>query len=190
MDFIIYALFCYNVGMDRVIIFIDGSNFYHGIKEYCGKSDSGLDYHEFSKRVAGDSRQFIKTYYYRSPVVNDGTEKSEKLASDQQRFFSKLRQTEGVEVCLGRMYKKDTTYVEKGVDVKIATDMLVKAFNDEYDVAILISADSDLEEAVKAVKGRGKQVELGTFPNRKAFHLGRACNKRVMLDKIVDELLP
>ncbi|MHB8840686.1 MAG: LabA-like NYN domain-containing protein [Candidatus Aquicultor sp.] len=176
--------------MDRVIIFIDGSNFYHSIKGYCGKSDSKLDYRELSKKIAGDGRKFIKTYYYRAPVVDDGTEKAKTMATGQQRLFSKLRQTEGVEVCLGRMYKQDDTYIEKGVDIKIAIDMLTKAFNDEYDVAVLISADSDFEEVVKAVRGLGKRVELGTFTNRKAFHLGQACNKLLMLDKFIDELLP
>lgn len=41
---------------------------------------------------------------------------------------------------------------EKGSDVNIATHMLVDAHRSLYDVAVLISNDSDLAEPVKAVK--------------------------------------
>lgn len=48
---------------------------------------------------------------------------------------------------------------EKGVDVKIAIDMVVGAIDDLFDTAILVSSDTDLIPAVKYVRHKGKRVE-------------------------------
>ena len=49
-------------------------------------------------------------------------------------------------------------YTEKRVDVSIAVDMVRMAYEGMYDVAYLLSADSDLVPAVEAVRSRGKKV--------------------------------
>lgn len=50
---------------------------------------------------------------------------------------------------------------EKGSDVNLASHLLVDGFNDEYDVAIVVSNDSDLAEPIRLVKSRlGLQVVL------------------------------
>ena len=49
-------------------------------------------------------------------------------------------------------------YTEKRVDVSIAVDMVTMACEGTYDVAYLLSADSDLVPAVEAVRSRGKKV--------------------------------
>lgn len=53
-----------------------------------------------------------------------------------------------------------TTYykVEKGTDVNVATSMLTLAFYNAYDLAMLISADSDYIPVVEQVKRLGKNV--------------------------------
>ncbi len=52
--------------------------------------------------------------------------------------------------------------VEKGVDVKIAIDMVLGAMNDEYDHAYLLSADGDFTPAISAVRNLGKRVLVAT----------------------------
>jgi uncharacterized LabA/DUF88 family protein len=48
---------------------------------------------------------------------------------------------------------------EKGSDVNLATDLLLDAFEDRYETAIVISDDSDLLEPVRMVRERlGKRV--------------------------------
>lgn len=49
-------------------------------------------------------------------------------------------------------------YTEKRVDVSIAVDMVRMAYEGMYDVAYLLSADSDLVPAVEVVRSRGKKV--------------------------------
>lgn len=53
----------------------------------------------------------------------------------------------------------DGRWYEKGVDVKIATDMVAMAYSGEYDVAILANGDSDLAPAVREVRRIGRSVE-------------------------------
>ncbi len=52
---------------------------------------------------------------------------------------------------------------EKGIDVLIALHMVMGARNDEFDVAVLMSADSDLAPAVEAVWDLGKRAEVAAW---------------------------
>lgn len=63
---------------------------------------------------------------------------------------------------------------EKGVDVRIATDMIMLAWVDAYDVAILVSADSDFVPVANFLQTKGKKVVHGQFPPRGA-HLSQKC---------------
>ena len=50
---------------------------------------------------------------------------------------------------------------EKGSDVNLATHMLMDAFDDRFDVAVIISNDSDLKEPITQVRNRfGKKILL------------------------------
>ena len=49
---------------------------------------------------------------------------------------------------------------DKGTDVNIAVEMLKHAYNNVYDLAILVSRDADFAGVVKIIKNLGKNVEL------------------------------
>ena len=53
---------------------------------------------------------------------------------------------------------------EKGVDAAIVTDMVRLAWEDHFDVAVLVSSDSDFIPAVNFLDIRGKKVVLAAFP--------------------------
>jgi uncharacterized LabA/DUF88 family protein len=52
----------------------------------------------------------------------------------------------------------------KGLDISLATDMLSHAFQDHYDVAILMAGDGDYVPLVEQLKRLGKRVILAFFP--------------------------
>src|SRR5690606_25351209 len=52
---------------------------------------------------------------------------------------------------------------EKGIDVMLAVDMVAGALTDAYDVAILMSADTDLLPAAEAVLNAGKWLEFAAW---------------------------
>ena len=173
--------------MKKAIVFIDGNNFYHGLKSV-GLSTQ-IDFKKFLYKLT-QGYQLIKTYYYNSPYHQ---EKDPQKYRAQQRFFNYLKSLPRFELILGRLEKriivipdqiyeriKDIhpkktfeTFVEKGVDVHIAVDMLKLAFLNYYDVAILISGDGDFVPVVKSVQELGKKVINAYFKDkeRTGFHL-------------------
>ncbi len=145
------------------MIFIDGSNLYHHLKEVCGRTD--LDFERFCAWLAQE-RKLVRAYYYNAVV-------DQKLEADryrdQQRFFAKLSDVPRFEVKLGNLVYKNFPSVppsEKGIDVRLATDVLTHAFRQNYDVAILVSGDNDFADAVYAVKELGRTVEVALFGTR------------------------
>ena len=63
---------------------------------------------------------------------------------------------------------------EKGVDVRIATDMIKLAWVDNYDTAVLVSSDKDFIPLVEFLETRGVKVLHGAFPPQ-GSHLSAAC---------------
>jgi hypothetical protein len=65
---------------------------------------------------------------------------------------------------------------EKGIDVLIALGMVTGAMRDEFDVAVLFSADSDLLPAVQIVIDLGKRCEVAGWnsPDRARSRLSLA----------------
>ena len=52
---------------------------------------------------------------------------------------------------------------EKGVDILIATDLIRMAWDDSYDIAVLVSSDSDLVPCVQYLTGIKKSVVQARF---------------------------
>ena len=63
---------------------------------------------------------------------------------------------------------------EKGVDVRLATDMIRLAWIDNYDIAVLVSSDRDFVPVAEFLDVRGIKVIHGAFPPRGA-DLTRHC---------------
>lgn len=112
----------------RIIIFIDGNNFYHRLK-YLTADRKGIslltfDFIEFCKWLCKDN-EFIEIRYYIGAVRRQKNNiKSEKMYADQQRLFFKL-QRQNVKIILGQLIQhRDGTYHEKGVDVRLAVEMI------------------------------------------------------------------
>ncbi|MCD6361065.1 MAG: NYN domain-containing protein [Armatimonadetes bacterium] len=63
---------------------------------------------------------------------------------------------------------------EKGVDTAIVTDLLSLAWENAYDVAVLVSSDADMIPCVERVQEKGFKVVNGTWPGH-GFDLAKAC---------------
>ena len=53
---------------------------------------------------------------------------------------------------------------EKGSDVNIATHLLIDAFDDDFEGAVVVSNDSDLAEPIRQVRSRFKKRVIVLFP--------------------------
>lgn len=161
---------------DRVAIFIDGSNLYHSLEENCNRFD--LDFAAFSKKLVGDRLHF-RTYYYN---VGRDPDRNPQAYQDQQKFLSALYNTPYLEVRLGASKVRGESAVEKGIDIMLATDLLRFAWEDLFDVGILVSGDGDFAYAVQTVKDLGKHVEVAAFPSNLSWELAHVADRREFLD--------
>jgi len=109
-------------------------------------------------RIEGE---LIRTYYY--DAIVDETEKDKRQA--QKNFFSTLSRAPFCTVRLGRLIKTKGGYRQKGVDILMAIDMLTKAYENHYEIAILVAGDGDFVDLVEAVKDTGKRVYGAYIPN-------------------------
>jgi uncharacterized LabA/DUF88 family protein len=142
-----------------------------------------VDYYQFSLALAGDRRKLVRTYYYNA--VFDAAHFSEK-AKSQQSFFDSLDRTPYLDLRLGRIIQnREGHRMEKGVDVRMAADMVYYAARDFYDTAIVVTEDQDFAPAMTLVKELGKQVELAVFPDAQSREMIRVADKIVGLDEIV-----
>lgn len=67
---------------------------------------------------------------------------------------------------------------EKGVDTRMATDLISAAWDGAYDVAVLVSSDRDFIPVVNFLETRVVKVVHGAFPPY-AADLSRACWARI-----------
>lgn len=176
--------------MERVMIFIDGSNLYHGLKACVGHAR--LDFRRFSELLCGP-RRLVHTNYYTVPLRQSD---NPSQYAGQQKFLSRLRQIPRFTTHLGRLVDRQRQetcpdcskkfsvgyQTEKGVDVQIAAHMLAFAFDNQYDRVILISQDGDFAPVVEEVRRFNKHVENADFALRLPSYLSKSCSAVVPLD--------
>lgn len=157
--------------MPRVFFFIDGFNLYHAFDYFSGASDHDR-YHKYKWL----SLTSLAKHYLRNKDTLSGIEYFTTLATwdpakvARHRAFIRAQENEGVVVVYGEFKRKNRrcsvcggmsrSVEEKQTDVNIALRLLQTAAMDAYDRAIIISGDTDLLPAIKAVRATfpGKQV--------------------------------
>ncbi|MFL6127975.1 MAG: NYN domain-containing protein [Mycobacteriales bacterium] len=76
---------------------------------------------------------------------------------------------------------------EKGVDAAIVTDLLSLAWQDAFDVAVLVSSDADFVPAVERVQEKGLKVINAAWQG-KGHELKAACWASFDLDTIASTI--
>jgi len=76
--------------------------------------------------------------------------------------------------------------VEKGVDTAIVTDMIRLAWEDSYDIGVIVSSDADMIPAVKFLDQRGYKIVQAGFPP-KGIDLATTCWASIDLFKCRDK---
>jgi uncharacterized LabA/DUF88 family protein len=174
---------------ERVIIFIDGSNHYHIIKNMFNNSKKMFDFNfeKFAKYLTGN-RKLVEVYYYNTPLDRM---KDEKTYVKQQQFFDKIKRIPNFNLVLCRLQKQKINgkiiYFVKEDDIHLAVDMVKLAYKNSYDTAILVSTDGDFVPAVKAIKEIGKNIENIGFETIFSYHLQQECDKFLKLKKNIIE---
>ena len=125
-------------------------------------------------------RPLFRTYYYN--VLQDPNQRPEGHR-EQQEFLDMLKKTPYLEVRLGGMKLSQGVPVEKGIDIMLATDLLHFAWNNLYEVAILVSGDGDFAYALQAAKNMGKHVEVAYFESNISKSMLDVADNRHLLNQ-------
>lgn len=171
--------------MEKAIVFIDGNNFYYRLKyltkEFKRTSLLKFNYREFCKWLCKDF-ELVDTRYYIGAVKQRKNDlKSQKMYADQQRLFKNLV-GQKVKIITGQLIQhKDRSFHEKGVDVRIAVEMIRFARQDQLDVAFLISSDTDLVPAVEEVLSFNKKVKYIGAADSQSFGLSKITGNYLIL---------
>lgn len=150
--------------MSRAIFLIDGFNFYHAIADNAKyRKYKWVDFPKLAHCYI-TKRDSLKDIYYFTALATWLPDSNRR-----HKIFIRALELKGIKVVYGEFKRKDRfcslcrkryqTYEEKQTDVNIAIHLLGLAAQDEYDTAIIISADSDLIPAINAVRK--------TFPSKK-----------------------
>jgi uncharacterized LabA/DUF88 family protein len=174
--------------VERVAVYIDGSNFYGYLKDKEINFPRGVkfDFKTFVDFLIG-KRKCVSKRYYTGVFRNiDRTEKSQRLVYGQQKFFVNLEK-DGFKIKRGRIMPTGGIYKEKGTDVKIAVDLILGAIDNIYDIAILISSDTDLIPAIRYIKYKEKKLEYIGFAHAPSLGMQKYANiSRLLLPEDIE----
>ena len=162
--------------MLKAMIFIDGANIFHTAQIF--RTNFRIDYRKLADVLVG-SRQLIRVYYF--------TAEETPPSAKQIKYHDKL-QNLGITVATRPLRKKGNSFIEKGVDVALVTEMLYLGFRNAYDVAILVSGDNDYVGAVQKLKSEGKIVEVAAFNCGIGRELRLSADMFIALDDIASSI--
>lgn len=155
----------------RVVVFVDHQNVYMGARDVYGKHDPHFVFGQFSPwklalRLRDKRRERELPAELEHVHVFRGRPRTSHVPA--RPAFDRQTQTwtQHPKITLhtaGLQYRHGEDPREKGIDVKLALELVLGAYKDEYDVAIVVSADTDLVPAVAAARAIGKTVEVAVW---------------------------
>jgi uncharacterized LabA/DUF88 family protein len=161
---------------------VDGPNFH--LAQQAEGIHVRVDLNLLARRLSAGYR-LVRLNYYTSPLPHPGTESYRA----QQRFFAQIARSSRIQLVLGRHEPRTDPesgrryHVEKETDVNLAVDMVVGAYRDRYDVAMLVAGDSDYVRAVQALQERGKKLVWCPLPaQRRIDQLAKLADGTMELD--------
>jgi len=149
----------------RVNIYVDGFNFYYGLKHNRWKKYYWLDIVKFFEQFIRD-HQDLGLIYYCTAV-----QKSPGKKDRQDLFFSANKTNPKFKLVYGKFLEKTVyfggkpykTFEEKQTDVNIAVEMIRNVVQNKCDASILVSADSDLIPPINLIRELDPNHKIYTF---------------------------
>ncbi len=170
----------------RVISYIDGFNFYFGLKSKGWRKYYWLDLVGMSSSLLKHGQVLNHCHYFTARIRS--AEGNSQDASRQSIWLDALDTLANQTTHYGHYLQKLQTcrncgaqwasHEEKMTDVNIATQLLSDAYEDRFDTALVISADSDLTTPIKMVLERfpEKRIIVAFPPNRRSDQLRKTAS--------------
>ncbi len=162
--------------MFRVNVYIDGFNLYHAINDLNDDTLKWLDLKSLSLNILNKYQVLNEVKYFSAYAT------WRPDSYKRHRAYVAALEARGVQTIMGRFKEKRimckatcgevfTTHEEKETDVNIGAHLIADAFQDRFDTAFIISADTDLAAVITLARGivrEGKRVEAVAPPGRYA----------------------
>ena len=143
----------------RLMLFVDGTNFQTQLIKKLGykfdpKKNPPVSIYSFSrlliqsflKKIGFKDKQiqpiFIRNFWFASYKGIDGNKEK------YDEIYRSLRDSEFEPY----IFSREKNDKEKGVDITLTKELLVNAFNQNFEVGVLVTGDKDYLELVKEVK--------------------------------------
>ena len=159
--------FCSLAGnaMHKVVCLIDGFNLYHGIAKLDDEKYKWCNYRKLAKRFLEPHQNLVRVVYFTAYA-----DWVPERAAKHKKLVEALRGV-GVDTVLGQFKevtrfcaqcrKKYTAHEEKETDVNLAAYLLHMAHMDQFDTALVISADSDFASVIALVRESFPRKKVG-----------------------------
>jgi len=157
----------------RVCVYIDGFNLYYRLLKH--SRHKWTNFKSLASELVHEGDTIQRVRYFTADVSPRSGDID--APTRQQTYFRALKTIPELSIHKGSFLAREivrplvsdpTTYVqvhdteEKGSDVNLASHLLLDAFNDTYDVALVLSQDTDLLEPIRMVREElGKIVIVG-----------------------------
>lgn len=184
----------------RASLYVDGFNLYHAIDDLKDDRLKWLSLRDLGTTIIRRRTETLVQVTYFSALAHFRSAIDPSVVARHRTYLSALEAT-SVSVVLGNFKNKPRMYracgaqwmshEEKETDVNIAIHIVADAFRDEYDVAYVLSADTDLVPAMRCARevvgasGKKKEV-VAVFPpmqNRNVNSLIQNSDRQIRLNR-------
>ena len=165
-----------NLWVKRAVAFFDGQNLFHAAKEAFGHRFPNYDPLALARQICDGAVALVQTLFYtgypdaaQSPRWNHfWTAKMATMGRQGVRVFSRILRyrtesvdcpggvafpaVSGTNTCPGGATISHRFGEEKGVDVRLALDVIRLANQKSYDVGVIFSQDQDLTEVADEIR--------------------------------------
>ena len=104
------------------------------------------------KKITDHVSNILNIFNKRKQFYLSLIDKQIKNREGQRSFFEKLGKNPYIDLRTTLLKQADGEIYQKGVDIKLATDLVNLANTNSYDIALILGGDTDLVECVKLVK--------------------------------------
>lgn len=173
---------------NRILVLIDGFNYYHKLKEYQQKYNKCVKWLDYKSLIESwltddDDKNNVAIYYFSALATWRGADSVKR-----HKTYIKALEKRGIKPVYGEFKEKkihrcksnekciDCTchpehtklvrHEEKNSDVNLAITLIEKTLKDEYDKCFILSADNDFASAIcKALElNSGKKIIIQPPP--------------------------
>lgn len=167
---------------NRILVLIDGFNYYHKLSEYQEKYNKCVKWLNYKNLVTSwlnenDDKENMQIYYFSAIATWRGANSVKR-----HKTYIKALENEGIIAILGEFKKKKIKrcscdelckncncvpdkkrlirHEEKNSDVNLAITLLEKTIKQEYDKCFILSADNDFASAITKSRELNENVKI------------------------------